>query len=81
MPGHLPALRTLILAHCPPTAGSRQVFCFGINWAGCGKIGSRLPKLSVPASFTGLSTMVTELPPPCPAVPSPQLHLPPLVPD
>ena len=41
MPGCLPVSRTLILASHPP-AGSREqesLFCLGINWAGCGKIG------------------------------------------
>lgn len=56
------------------------MFCFGINRAGCGKIGSRFPKLSWPAPFTGLSIVVTELPPPWPAAPPPPLHLPPLAP-
>lgn len=50
MPGCLPASGTPILAPCPP-AGSREqesLFCLGINWTGCGKIGrqaGRLPKL------------------------------------
>lgn len=66
----------------PLSSRSREqesVFCFGINWAGCGKVGSRLPQLSGSASFLGWSTVVTELPLPHFAVPPPQLHLPPLV--
>lgn len=80
MPGHLPALQDTHFGLLPSSREQASVFCFGINWAGCGKIGSRLPKLRGPAPFTGQRTVVTEQPPPQPAVPPLQLHLPPLVP-
>lgn len=80
MSGHRPVLHD---AHfCPPSSHGREqesVFCFGINWAGCGQVVSRLPQLRGSASFIGLSTVVTELPLPHFAVLPPQLHLPPLV--
>lgn len=51
MPGHLSALQDTHFGPLPSSREQTSVFCFGINWAGCGKIGGRLPKLSGACSF------------------------------
>lgn len=46
MPGHLPVLQDTHFGLLPSSREQASMFCFGINWAGCGKISNRLSKLS-----------------------------------
>lgn len=62
VPGRLSVLQD---AHFGPLSSysrtKASVFCFGINWTGCAKIGGRLPQLRGSTLFIGRSTVVTEL--------------------
>lgn len=49
--GRMPALQDTHFGPLPSSREQTSVFCFGINWAGCGKRGSGLPRLSGAISF------------------------------
>lgn len=55
-PGHLPALQDTHFGLAPSSRKQTSMLCFGMNWAGFGKSGSRLSKLSRVSPSTGQRT-------------------------